>query len=475
MRDMEARTALVDLAHISRTFWHSSEGQPLSSMLDKSLDALWKVKGAGFSSLICAIDSPPYERREVYPEYKANRDNPGPVYFEQYKLLQEKAQGLGFKIASSKGYEADDVIATLARGLSGEVLVYTNDKDLLQLVSARVKVVSTGDFSIRTVDAVIEKFGVSPSLVGDWLALVGDASDNIPGCPKIGAKTATKIIAGTGGLASLWSIIDEGLLPIGCTAALVEALKANREQIKVSRELIRLRDDVPVSYAAEPKKVDIEMEVNEEVSHEAEQVVTVVASKQATKEVAYPAIAKTTSGMIDSIELRPGVFLTSAKYDLMKHLAKNFFEGGLYSRKFQNAQAVFTVMMLGVELGVSPQIACQNFHIIEGKPCPSAHFLIAMAKRDRDCIYLEMESESDSAVTYVTKKKSYPKELRFSYSMEDAVRDRMKWSSGKEKNTRAMLRKTAGSQAARLWYPEACNGLYSMEEMGFNAEEEEER
>lgn len=471
-----ARKAIVDLAHLSRTYWHASENQPLSTMLESSMDALWKVKGKNYDALFCAVDYPPYERTKVYPEYKANREGAGPVYFEQYRLLQERAQREGFRIVRSKGHEADDVIATLVQ--SDEWDIYTNDKDLLQLVGDKVTVVSTVDFSERGAAQVAEKFGVAPDQLGDWLALVGDSSDNIPGCPKVGAKTATKILAGVGTLKNLFELLKDGALPIGCTPQLAEVIKANKEQVEMSRTLVELKRDVEIEEKPMKKVEAAEIETETETTGgplftdaDFEQ-----ASTQEPVEVAVASVSvrrDRAPAPIDSIELRPGVHLTAAKYELMKQLAKNFHDGGMYARKFSSAQAIFTVMMLGMELGVSPQVACQNFHFIEGRPAPAAHFLIALAKRDPDCLYLEMESETPEAVTYVTKKRSFPKELRFTYSVQDARTDQMKWASSSTKNHRAMLRKTAGSQAARLWYPEACNGLYSQEEMGFNSEEGE--
>lgn len=473
--------AIVDLAHLSRTYWHASEHLPLSTMLEKSMDALWKVAGGAnrYDALYCAIDSPPYDRVKIYPEYKANRDGAGPVYEEEYRRLQERARGIGFAVLSSPGQEADDVIATAVSSDECEWDIYTNDKDLLQLVSSRVRVVSTVDFTVRTIDTVIEKFGIQPNMLGDWLALVGDNADNIPGCPKIGAKTATKIIAGTGGLANMWSVLDAGLLPVGANTTLAQTILANREQITMSRRLVELQRSVEIhekpNKKEEPKSMTeptfSDTDFNEARGPEPEPVPEQLPVPTTERHKQIASIAKS-DFRDDAIELRPGVFLTSAKYALMKQLAGNFHDGGLYSKKFGSAQAVFTVMMMGLELGISPQVACQNFHIIEGKPSPSAHFLIALAKRDPDCLYLEMVEETAEGATYATKKRSFDRELRFTYTVSDARSDGARWANSNSKNHRAMLRKTAGCQAARLWYPAACSGLYSQEELGYELEEQ---
>jgi hypothetical protein len=169
----------------------------------------------------------------------------------------------------------------------------------------------------------------------------------------------------------------------------------------------------------------------------------------------------------EMIPLGHGRNVSDKTIGLMFRLAKGFHEGGLYRRKFESPSTIFTVMMLGMELGITPQVACQNFHVIEGKPSPAAHFLIAMAKRHPDCEYFEYDDEAstDDSAIYVTKKKNYPREQRFKYTVQDAI-DAGMTKGNWEKRRKEMLRKTAGSQAARLWYPDACAGLYSAEEMG---------
>jgi hypothetical protein len=132
-------------------------------------------------------------------------------------------------------------------------------------------------------------------------------------------------------------------------------------------------------------------------------------------------------------------------------------------------------MELGMELGLSPQIALNNFELVEGRPCPGAHYLIARASADRNCEYLEMVEENfevdNPYVTYETKSRASGRVKSFTYYWSDAEAAGVAHARSGKKTTwegrpREMMRKTAGSQAARLWYPAACAGLYSMEEMG---------
>jgi hypothetical protein len=172
-------------------------------------------------------------------------------------------------------------------------------------------------------------------------------------------------------------------------------------------------------------------------------------------------VPATTTG----IELRPGLVIDDAKFALLWRMSKAFSASGLY-RRFDTVEAVFTVIMRGQELGLGPQTALDSFHLIQGKPTMGAHLIIALAKGDADCIYFECVEHDETKATYVARKHSMPNhELSFTYTFDDARNDGNDWVN-KPKNRKAMLRKVAGSQAARLWFPASALGLYSMEEFG---------
>ena len=150
-----------------------------------------------------------------------------------------------------------------------------------------------------------------------------------------------------------------------------------------------------------------------------------------------------------------------------------FHDGKMYAGKFRSKQAIVTVMLLGRELGIAPQLMLQQTHMVEGKPTLASNFLIALATKDPDCKYLVMIEETKDSVTYETLKLSYGKPLTFTYTLADAKQDGVRWATNGAKNQRSMLRKTAGSHAARNWYPAAVAGMYSTEEFGFAADEED--
>ena len=185
-------------------------------------------------------------RHEIYADYKANRPPTPPELASQFPLIRELLATMAIPTLQIDGVEADDVIGTLAvnardRGL--EVLVVTGDKDMAQLVDDRVKLLDTMKQRTLDADGVAEKFGVSPEQIIDYLALVGDSSDNIPGIQGVGPKTAAKWLTQYESLDALIEQADKVKGKIG------EKLRASLEQLPMARELATIRCDVelPVS------------------------------------------------------------------------------------------------------------------------------------------------------------------------------------------------------------------------------------
>ena len=182
-------------------------------------------------------------RDDLYPEYKANRP-PMPMELRsQIESIHAIVRALGFTVLVEGGVEADDVIGTLAEqgGAKGlDVLVCTGDKDMAQLVDERVTMVNTMDDPVLDTDGVTAKFGVPPESIVDYLALVGDTVDNVPGVPKVGPKTASKWLAEYGTLENLVARADEIKGKVG------ENLRASLAQIPLSKELVTIRRDVPL-------------------------------------------------------------------------------------------------------------------------------------------------------------------------------------------------------------------------------------
>jgi len=182
-------------------------------------------------------------RDDLYPEYKANRPPMPTELRSQIESIHAIVGALGFPVLVEAGVEADDVIGTLAEqaGVAGlEVLVCTGDKDMAQLVGDRVTMVNTMDDPVLDAAGVASKFGVPPESIVDYLALVGDTVDNVPGVPKVGPKTASKWLAQYGTLENLVAHAGEIKGKVG------ESLRASLGQIPLSKELVTIRRDVPL-------------------------------------------------------------------------------------------------------------------------------------------------------------------------------------------------------------------------------------
>jgi DNA polymerase-1 len=197
-------------------------------------------------------------RHEKYAEYKANRP-PIPEDLEsQFPLIRELIEGLGLPVLQVEGVEADDVIGTLARQAAAQgwqALVVTGDKDMAQLVNEQVQLLDTLKDRTLGREDVIEKFGVPPERIVDYLALMGDASDNIPGVPKVGPKTAAKWLQEYGSLDALVEKADQVSGKIG------ENLRASLDLLPLSRELATIRCDIPLSVGPaelKPRPADTE-------------------------------------------------------------------------------------------------------------------------------------------------------------------------------------------------------------------------
>jgi DNA polymerase I len=179
-------------------------------------------------------------RDDLYAEYKAQRPPMPDELGAQIAPLCELIEALGLPMLQVPGVEADDVIGTLARRASEagmKTLVSTSDKDLAQLVDEDVTLVNTMTGTVLDPAGVVAKFGVPPARIVDWLALVGDTSDNIPGIPKCGPKTATKWLAEFGDLDTLKARAGEVGGKIG------ESLRAHLGQLELSRQLATIRRD----------------------------------------------------------------------------------------------------------------------------------------------------------------------------------------------------------------------------------------
>ena len=180
-------------------------------------------------------------RDDLFAEYKANRPPMPDELAAQVEPLHALVEALGLPLLQVPGVEADDVIGTLARQAAAEgieTLISTGDKDMAQLVGPHVTLINTMSHSVLDRDGVIAKFGVPPERIVDLLALMGDSSDNIPGIPRVGPKTAAKWLNEYGSLDDVLARADDIKGKVG------ESLRANLDTLALSRQLATIHCDV---------------------------------------------------------------------------------------------------------------------------------------------------------------------------------------------------------------------------------------
>ena len=185
-------------------------------------------------------------RNEIYPEYKANRAAMPDDLRQQIEPIKEMVRAFNIPALDLAGFEADDIIGTIARdcrerGL--KTVVVTGDKDLMQIVTEDVSLLDTMKDKESGIPEVLERFGVEPARVIDILGLAGDSSDNIPGVPGIGEKTAIKLIQEFGSLDALLERAGEVKGKTG------ERLREFAEQARLSRRLATIDVHVPLDYS----------------------------------------------------------------------------------------------------------------------------------------------------------------------------------------------------------------------------------
>ena len=183
-------------------------------------------------------------RNEIYADYKAHRPPPPDDLIPQFALVREATEALNVPAVELPGYEADDLIATYARQAAdagAEVTIVSSDKDLMQLVDDRITMFDAMKNVRIGREQVIEKFGVGPERVIDVQALAGDSTDNVPGVPGIGVKTAAQLVGEYGGLDDILSRAEEIKQP-----KRRQSLIDGAGDARMSRELVTLKTDVPV-------------------------------------------------------------------------------------------------------------------------------------------------------------------------------------------------------------------------------------
>ncbi|BAS47535.1 DNA polymerase I [Aggregatibacter actinomycetemcomitans NUM4039] len=192
-------------------------------------------------------------RDEMFEQYKSHRPPMPDDLRKQIQPLHDMIRALGIPLLVVDGVEADDVIGTLASQASKngqKVLISTGDKDMAQLVDDNIMLINTMNNSLLDRAGVIEKYGIPPELIIDYLALMGDSSDNIPGVAGVGEKTALGLLQGIGSMAQIYANLDKiAELPIRGAKKLGEKLLAEKAMADLSYALATIKTDVELAFS----------------------------------------------------------------------------------------------------------------------------------------------------------------------------------------------------------------------------------
>jgi DNA polymerase-1 len=252
---MSEKLLLIDAySQIYRAFFairklNAPDGQPVNAIFGFTKMLLKMTRDHAPTHLGVVFDlGAPEARLTIQPTYKAQRPPTPPELASQLPVIREMLTALRAPILESEGQEADDIIATLsvkAAADNAQVLIASSDKDFAQLVSENISLLradTKGD-TVWVSSKVVERFGINPDQFVDYLSLIGDSVDNIPGVPGVGEKTAAQLLRENGSLEGILARLDKISKP-----KLRESLTANANLALRNRTLIRLKADLPLPF-----------------------------------------------------------------------------------------------------------------------------------------------------------------------------------------------------------------------------------
>lgn len=492
---MTARPEVL-LVDLSSLFWTAHHAVPkedsvsaISVLAEASVRKCVAACEPGSLVAVC-LDVGRSFRKDLLPEYKAQRPEKDASVIAELRKMEDRLRRDGFWLVGAQGFEADDVIATLCHDAvkaSHPVCIASADKDLLQLLALPdVRQLRTyNNWDVWRSANVVEKFGVEPEGLGDWLALVGDVSDNVKGVPTVGAVTATKLLLSHGDLDGIFRKVNaltvfdkdgkamrpefrsdatsiETKTPAAAaiaTPAIVDKLWRFEKDARLARKLVELRTDAPVKFEDIYEKREVVTTTNSgNVNLDADDEVPIsrpqVASSTATAPVAdaatasapeastktaptattiNPATEPASAGGSEStaIATRPAAPLVEVVYERQLEprsaqaaltLGEVLHQSRAFGR-FPTAQAITAAIMMGRELGFPAMASLNMFQFLAELNClaPKAHTIIELGTRHPKCKFMRLVESTYESATYETWHKDHQEPYRHTYTIQDAV------------------------------------------------------
>jgi 5'-3' exonuclease len=484
----------VDLSSVYAVQWHASAAEGVNYAADKTVEKVRRMAGAYHRVAVC-IDSPKSWRRDKFGDYKSSRPKKEEAYVYHLRRSQELLAGDGYALLGAEGYEADDMIAAVVIGYTeDEVDILTADKDLLQLVNGRVRLVSHQTGEIRDPAWLAEKWEITPEQVPCYLALIGDKSDDLPGVDGCGPKLAARLLQRWHDLEGIHETLTHKATEIRSMSGvgvakvskLLEGFNRAYPNVFDVRELVRLKppqgfkelcailekEQRPVNTVIDYEEEELAMVEEEEDSvppptESGEQVPQARVSQPAAKGEAVDfepgkALAVRAPGWSSSLE--PTTLREAFKFAQVA-LGSRLFAG------YGSADQIFCVIAAGREMGLRAMESLRSFHVISGKPVLSAQALMGLCLRHPDCEMFRVvasESNGEQAVVEV-KRRGWPTCERYTWTLKEAQAAQLTGKDIWKKYGRSMLVNRCIAEAARFSFPDALGNVYIAEDFGEHA------
>jgi 5'-3' exonuclease len=519
---------LVDLHAVFCRHWFASADQDIGAAYEATIS---RVRGSAdrYDYVAVCYDQPPYKRKEISAGYKANRDKPDPSMVAQIQRVKERLTADGFLLLGAQGYEADDIIATCVRRLcettQHSIDILSQDKDLMSLVTARVNVVLLSDGTRMTPEAVLAKMGVNPAQVTEALALAGDKSDNVPGCPGCGAKRAAELLATHKSLGRVIELAASGdpgnsLRP----PVLRQSLLDHHADVSLAWDLVTLDNSAPIEVDKIFEKREImplksniqdghfesdeghgdawegdefpipgasvELESQKNVDHTPIETINnrpapapiaavgkpdidAQVKKQDAPTVppsllaAVAELPKPPTAIVPVAPAYTGSFEMQLEPRSLREcatLADHLYQ----SRKlgFGSAHEAEALILAGRELGIGAMASLRTLYVALNKVCMYGQCVVALVLRSGAAEYFELEESDSEHAVYVTKRIGGRKEHRRGYSVEEARKvGLIKNGSGWVNYPQNMCEWRAAAFLARSIYPDVVMGMHTKEEL----------
>ena len=485
-----ANLLLVDISGLFAAHWHIGASDAVNEAARRTVGVVRRYildsgdHAADRVVLCCDGPSSRASRVALDPTYKAQRPPADRLMLGQLKSAIEQLGRDGCHLLTADGYEADDVIATVVRWARStgwlDVVIMSDDKDMAQLVcdapsdeGCQVRIYRPRQSAMLDETAVRERWGVAPSQMGDYLALCGDSSDNVPGVKGVGHKTAVKLLAKWDSLDGLSAAVISRATEF--TPALAENLRASMVGGLVAanaRALVALHDDVLTPEQLEAIRQEKPMQPTTPTDTDE----TPDATWSEPDAAPQPAPSEPKQATFTAAPAAPAAIVLHPDApwqhaleptDLRStyRLAAAAFESRLFSA-YGNPEAVMMAIVMGRELGLPAMTALRAIHIIKGKPCMSAQLIQGLCEQSKACRYFALIESTNESATYETHREGHPAPVRMSWSIEDAKTAGL-LNKGGNWNTypRTMLRWRCVAELARAVYPDVTMGVYTAEEL----------